>query len=59
MTGSAATARRKMSKLEKRNTLIAYSFLAPNFIGFVIFTLIPVIFCLPLYRKTSICRRKP
>ena len=21
--------------------------------------LIPVIFCLPLYRKTSICRRKP
>ena len=48
MTGSAATARRKMSKLEKRNTLIAYSFLAPNFIGFVIFTLIPVIFSFAL-----------
>ncbi|MDO5298575.1 MAG: sugar ABC transporter permease [Clostridia bacterium] len=37
-----------MSKLEKRNTLIAYSFLAPNFIGFVVFTLIPVIFSIVL-----------
>ena len=33
----------KMGRLEKKNTLIAYSFLAPNFIGFAIFTLIPVI----------------
>ena len=33
MTKSAD--RRKMGKLERRNTLIAYSFLAPNFIGFV------------------------
>ena len=32
MTHSAAASRRKMSRLEKRNTLIAYSFLAPNFI---------------------------
>ena len=36
MTKSAD--RRKMGKLERRNTLIAYSFLAPNFIGFVVFT---------------------
>lgn len=33
-----------MSKLERKNTLIAYSFLAPNFLGFAIFTLLPVIF---------------
>ncbi|MBQ7487170.1 MAG: sugar ABC transporter permease [Clostridia bacterium] len=32
-----------MSKLERKNTLIAYSFLAPNFLGFAIFTLIPVV----------------
>ena len=36
-------ARYKMGRLEKKNTLIAYSFLAPNFIGFAIFTLVPVI----------------
>ena len=46
MTKSAD--RRKMGKLERRNTLIAYSFLAPNFIGFVVFTLIPVIFSIVL-----------
>ena len=33
----------KMGRLERKNTLIAYSFLAPNFIGFAIFTLIPVV----------------
>ncbi len=33
----------RMSRLERKNTLIAYSFLAPNFIGFAVFTLIPVI----------------
>ncbi len=33
----------KMGKLERKNTLIAYSFLAPNFIGFAVFTLIPVV----------------
>lgn len=32
-----------MSKETKR-TLIAYSFIAPNFIGFAVFTLIPVVF---------------
>lgn len=48
MTSTQAKSRRKMSALEKRNTLIAYSFLAPNFIGFVVFTLIPVIFSFAL-----------
>ena len=35
--------RRKMGRLERKNTLVAYSFLAPNFIGFAVFTLVPVI----------------
>lgn len=48
MTNAQAQSRRKMSALEKKNTLIAYSFLAPNFIGFVVFTLIPVIFSFAL-----------
>lgn len=33
----------KMGRLERRNTLVALSFIAPNFIGFAIFTLIPVV----------------
>lgn len=48
MTGTQAESRRKMSALERKNTLIAYSFLAPNFIGFVVFTLVPVIFSFAL-----------
>jgi multiple sugar transport system permease protein len=32
------------NKLRRKNTLTAWSFIAPNFIGFAIFTLIPVIF---------------
>ena len=36
-------AKRPMSRLERKNTLIAYSFLAPNFLGFAIFTLVPVV----------------
>ncbi len=38
----------KQSKLERRNTLIAYSFLAPNFLGFLVFTLVPVVFSIAL-----------
>ena len=37
-------AKRGMSRLERRNTLIAYSFLAPNLIGFMLLTMIPVVF---------------
>ena len=40
--------RYKMGKLERKNTLIAYSFLAPNFIGFAVFTLVPVICAIAL-----------
>ena len=39
----ARKARYKMGKLERKNTLVAYSFLASNFIGFAVFTLVPVI----------------
>src|SRR5262245_45660708 len=31
-----------------KKNLIAYSFLAPNFLGFAIFTLIPIVFALAL-----------
>ncbi len=48
MAQSAAAGRHKMSRLEKRNTLVAYSFLAPNFLGFIIFTMVPVIFSIVL-----------
>lgn len=40
--------KKKAGKLERRNTLIAYTFLAPNFIGFLVFTLLPVIFSVVL-----------
>lgn len=48
MAQTATAKRTKMSKLEKRNTLVAYSFLAPNFIGFIVFTLVPVLFSVAL-----------
>lgn len=35
---------KKSNKGNRRNTLIAYSFIAPNFIGFLLITLIPIIF---------------
>jgi multiple sugar transport system permease protein len=31
-------------KRERRRNLVAYSFIAPNFIGFAVFTLIPIVF---------------
>ena len=40
--------RRRMGKMERKNTLIAYSFLAPNFLGFAVFTLVPVICAIAL-----------
>ena len=48
MAHSAMAQRRNMGKQERRNTLVAYSFLAPNFIGFIIFTMIPVVFSVVL-----------
>ncbi len=39
---------RKGMKKETRNTLTAYSFIAPNFIGFCVFTLVPIVFAIAL-----------
>ncbi len=38
-----AEARRRKGSLERKKTLVALSFIAPNFIGFALFTLIPVV----------------
>ena len=45
---NALKKRRRMGKLERKNTLVAYSFLAPNFLGFAIFTLVPVLCAIAL-----------
>lgn len=47
-TKAVAGADKKPMKKETRNTLIAYSFIAPNFIGFCIFTLVPMVFAIAL-----------
>ena len=44
----ASKTRYKMGRLERKNTLVAYSFLAPNFLGFAIFTLVPVLCAIAL-----------
>lgn len=44
VTAMPQTKQRRILKKGTRETLIAYSFLAPNFIGFAIFTLVPVLF---------------
>ncbi len=44
----ALITKRKRSKQEIKRALIAYSFLAPNFLGFLIFTLVPVLFSVSL-----------
>ena len=38
---------KRMSRQAKRN-LVAYSFIAPNFIGFAVFTLVPILFAFVL-----------
>ena len=48
MTQSVAKPRKKSSRLHRKNTLVAYSFLAPNFLGFAIFTLVPVLCAIAL-----------
>ena len=45
---AAGGTRRKMGRLGRKNTLIAYSFLAPNFLGFAVFTMLPVLFAIAL-----------
>ena len=39
---------RKVLKKSTRDSLIAYSFIAPNFIGFCVFTLVPMVFAIAL-----------
>ncbi len=39
---------RRRKKRERKRNLIAYSFIAPNFIGFAVFTLVPIIFAFVL-----------
>ena len=39
---------RKASKKTIRENLTAYSFIAPNFIGFCVFTLVPMVFAIVL-----------
>lgn len=45
---SAHPAKKHLLSKQARETLIAYSFIAPNFIGFAVFTLVPVIFAFVL-----------
>lgn len=40
---NAAELRKRKKARERKNTLVAYSFIAPNFIGFAVFTLVPII----------------
>ncbi|HAL31962.1 MAG TPA: ABC transporter permease [Lachnospiraceae bacterium] len=42
-TVSTADRKKSMSARHRKNALVAYSFIAPNFIGFAIFTLGPII----------------
>lgn len=42
-TVSTADRKKSMSARQRKNALVAYSFIAPNFIGFAIFTLGPII----------------
>ena len=44
----AQKAPRKVLKKNTRDSLIAYSFIAPNFIGFCVFTLVPMVFAIAL-----------
>ncbi len=43
-----AVAKKKRSGKSLRDTLTAYSFIAPNFIGFCVFTLVPMVFAIVL-----------
>ena len=45
---AATPVKKRGMKKETREALIAYSFIAPNFIGFCVFTLVPVIFAFVL-----------
>ena len=49
MTTAVRTRERPAARRSRRKrTLVAYSFLAPNFLGFAIFTLVPVLLAVAL-----------
>ena len=48
MAKEKSLAERKESSLRRKNALIGYTFILPNFLGFAIFILIPVVFTLVL-----------
>ena len=48
---------RKVLKKSTRDSLIAYSFIAPNFIGFCVFTLVPMVFAIALVLPTLVYLR--
>jgi len=43
-----ATKTKKGLSRQTRRNLVAYSFIAPNFIGFCVFTLVPIVFAFAL-----------
>ena len=47
-TQAVQAAPKRAMKKSTRDSLIAYSFIAPNFIGFCVFTLVPMIFAIAL-----------
>lgn len=47
-TTAQAAPKRRASKKAIRDNLTAYSFIAPNFIGFCVFTLVPMVFAIAL-----------
>lgn len=47
-TVPAPTGKKRKMKKSTRDSLIAYSFIAPNFIGFCVITLVPMIFAIVL-----------
>ncbi|MBO6242216.1 MAG: sugar ABC transporter permease [Butyrivibrio sp.] len=46
MAAQLSTMEKNMKKRQRRRNLIAYSFIAPNFLGFAIFTLGPIVLAL-------------
>lgn len=48
MDEKRAVKNKRIISKETRRSLVAYSFIAPNFIGFAVFTLIPIVFAFAL-----------
>ena len=46
--GTSASKTKKGLSRQTRRNLVAYSFIAPNFIGFCVFTLVPIVFAFAL-----------